>query len=97
MNLFGISIFGVGYAIFYWAANILVQSYKRAGTAINPPTLPVCLGIPGANSANTNPLPPPAAMSGGPSPSTPGTTQPPVQPSSLTLTPSTSQSGANYP
>lgn len=73
MNLFGIAITSVGYAIFYWSFNILVQSYKRAGTAINPPTLPVCLGIPGANSANTNP--PPAAMSGGPSPTVAGSTQ----------------------
>lgn len=88
MNIFGLGISALGYAVLYWALNVLVQSYKRTGS-LNPPPLSVCLGIPGANAANTNPNPP---TSGGPSPTVPGTTQAPrpTDPNSINFTPSLS-------
>lgn len=75
MNLFGHAVFAVGYAIFYYGLNILVQSYKRTGT-MNPPPLSVVLGIPGSNAGG--PSDQTDGPAGGPSPTVPGTTQPDV-------------------
>lgn len=71
MNRFALIMIPVGYALMYWAENILIQSYKRNGT-MNVPTLPMCLGIPGSAATPTA-----AGTPGGPGPNVPGTTQNP--------------------
>jgi len=53
VNLVGTAFFVVGYAVAYWAINILWSAYKPGATAaMNPAPLWLCLGIPGA-SGNT--------------------------------------------
>lgn len=85
MNIFGLGVVAAGYALFYWALNILIQSYKRTGPPMNPPPLSVVMGIPGATAGNigtTAPVPPAA---NGPGPNVPGTTQQPTNGGSISF------------
>lgn len=50
MNKLALVFIPVGYAITYWSLNILFQAYKRSAT-MNPPTLAMVLGIPGATTS----------------------------------------------
>lgn len=53
MNMVGTAFFVVGYAIAYWAVNILWSAYKPGSTAaMNPAPLWMCLGIPGQSGNN---------------------------------------------
>ena len=55
MNLVGVAFFCVGYAVAYWAINILWSAYKPGATAaMNPAPLYICLGIP-SPSGNVGP------------------------------------------
>lgn len=57
MTILGLLLFGVGYAILYYAANVLVGAYLRTGT-MNPAPFTVLLGIPGgATNAATGSQP----------------------------------------
>lgn len=55
MNLVGVAMIVVGYAVAYWAINILWSAYKTGATGdMNPAPLYMCLGIP-SNSGNNGP------------------------------------------
>lgn len=42
----GLAWFSLGYAVFYWAVNILVDAYAPSTNApMNPAPLAVCLGL----------------------------------------------------
>jgi hypothetical protein len=49
MFIVGLAMFGFGYAVFYYGANILVDAYVRTNT-MNPVPFAVLLGIPGAGA-----------------------------------------------
>ena len=61
MNMVGVALFCVGYAVAYWAINILWSAYKPGATAaMNPAPLYIVLGIPSA-SGNVGPQGPAAS------------------------------------
>ena len=49
MFILGLAMVGLGYAVAYYGANILVDAYLRTGT-MNPAPLTVLLGIPQSNT-----------------------------------------------
>lgn len=49
MFIVGLALFGFGYAVLYYGANVLVDAYIRTGT-MNPAPFTVLLGIPGAGA-----------------------------------------------
>lgn len=48
MTILGLALFSLGYAVAYWAICILWDAYTQTNSPMNPPTLAVCLAIPGA-------------------------------------------------
>jgi hypothetical protein len=50
MFILGLAMFGFGYALVYYAANIFVSAYTKT-TPMNPAPFTTLLGFPGAPSA----------------------------------------------
>jgi hypothetical protein len=50
MFIVGLALFGFGYAVFYYGANVLVDAYVRTNN-MNPAPFTVLLGLPGATGS----------------------------------------------
>lgn len=45
-HFLGLALFGIGYAMLYWATNILVSAYLNKGsTPMNPVPLGMAIGV----------------------------------------------------